>query len=104
MNATTQRHADEQWAISAVLQEYRRRRTHGMRPYTASTEVVDATARYLADIVVDDGPHLDLAKIRYRAARAFHKELLRRMAMGDGRDFRQLTRTEQFWNTGEVTA
>lgn len=88
-------------AVRYVLADYRRARRRE-DPYRAAKAVRDGLARYLADRVAD-GEDIEWGLTGYRAARRVYDEVCRRADVGgSGRKFVDLSRREQFWQTGQI--
>lgn len=98
----TQRETDEQWAIRLTLADYRRER-RSLNPFAAARYMVDATARVAANNALDGALTLPLALLHYATSKAVYEEVCRRAGIPSiGRTYADLTRTERYWQTGEL--
>jgi hypothetical protein len=89
-------------AVRYVLRDYRMVRAAGRHsPYYAAREVRHLFARYLADQVLS-GTVSYFAVDSYRAARAVAEATNTRAGLMSGRKFSQMTRREQYWQTGRL--
>lgn len=89
-------------AVAQALRDYRLAR--GRRtPLDAAAAGRDGAAVHLANHAVD-GQVTPFALEFYRTARGIYREVCRRadIGSGSGRKFNELTRTEQFWSTGDL--